>query len=206
METVTHGVFKMGSISDKHSTQIVYCKPVGITLYTAPKPTGTRTVAYGIELFATMPRTVQDLASGKRYIRDQHETFTFRYLSKETDVEDLLNQIRRHFCEVVLRGKEFRWLSNALEVIDVNDGSVVIGNIGTSIVEISKVTHEEIVDTDDTGRFIVVAGALRAKYRIYEPGDNKEEIALKDANYFTDYIEHQRMLVEARKMVIDHLK
>tara|TARA_B100000700_G_scaffold208593_1_gene229270 strand:+ start:24888 stop:25535 length:648 start_codon:yes stop_codon:yes gene_type:complete len=131
----------------------VFCQPIDIDIYSAPYPAKHRVVSYRILHWydCKQPDISVDMDSGEVF-KSKHlgeQTFTFNTGTIGTTIENVTMLIRRHFLEVVAKGKPFKDLRESLrrlngaslakEEVTISDGRVAELN---NVRHVEKIRHD----------------------------------------------------------------
>lgn len=132
----------------------VFCQPVNINIYSAPHPAKHRVVSYQIKYWydCKQPDIAEDMESALDYRSKMlgERTFTFTTGTIGTTIENITMLIRRHFLEVVAKGKPFKDLRESLrrlagaslatEKVNIDDGRTIELN---NVRHVEKIRHNE---------------------------------------------------------------
>jgi hypothetical protein len=99
-----------------------FCKPINIRIYSAPPPVRMRVITYEMAYWESStqpnPETQWDEVQRYRSGLTGCKTFSFTTGTLPMDLEGILTEIRRHFHEIVLRGKPCRTRDDAIERLE----------------------------------------------------------------------------------------
>lgn len=118
-----------------------FCKPINIRIYSAPPPVRMRVITYEMAYWesSTQPDPMSQWGEVSRYRSAVTGSKSFSYTTgtRPLTLNEILTDIRRHFHEIVLRGKSCRTRDEGVERLR------------------SMNTAERYV-TDETGRYFRV--------------------------------------------------
>lgn len=96
-----------------------FCKPINIRIYSAPPPVRMRVVTYEMAYWESSqqpdPATQWGDVVRYRSAVTGNKTFSFTVGTRPLGVVEVLTDIRRHFHEIVLRGKPCRTRDEGIE-------------------------------------------------------------------------------------------
>lgn len=154
-DTLSGAFLCSGFTARRSDLKTAFVKPVNIRVYSAPAPVRMRVVTYDMQFLAkdelvseavtwkSKSTTYQSPFSGKN-------TFSFTVGTSELDLNDLLTNIRRHFYEVVLKGRDCRTRTEGFaRLMDLNTTTRRYTLNDEVLISVFDVHHIRVVDVND---------------------------------------------------------
>jgi hypothetical protein len=206
------GVFLCTGFKARRSTATnAFIKPVNIRMYSAPPPVRMRVVTYDVrfiegteqpsvtEYWKQQIKTYQSPFSG-------NTTFSFTTGTLKISMDELFTLIRRHFYDVVLKGKGSPTRTEAFNrLMNMNAATRRYVMNDTTLLSVFDVHHCRIIDLDQALEHIEVQAVTRYRGAIL---DRRGE-PVYDLNYNGNYISTDHDYVNGRWLLskaVDHFK
>lgn len=177
MDDLAHqGLFNCRSfMAYGEPTTRAFCKPMNIVIYTAPPPVYSRMVTYEMAYWigTQQPSTPDEWAAVSPYISpygNAATTFSFTMKPGIVDFDEILTLIRRHFSDIVIRGKQSLTRDKALTLVHTRNTTAFDNGLdGDEFRKVYHVLHIDHAILVDGLQYEHTSGELR-----YRGSDSKD--------------------------------
>lgn len=205
------GAFLCSGFTARRSTATqAFCKPVNVRIYSAPPPTKHRVVTYQMSFIGVTDPilTPTSWSDAEAYQSPYSGERSFSYITGtlEVELDDVLNDVRRHFYKTVLGGltcppeelafARFMKENNATRRYEIDE---------ETLIRVSKVHHLRRIYVDASGVHIDQRAIVRYQGEI----TNIKGVPVYVLDYVGKYISCNHVYSSTRNLLsaaVDHFK
>lgn len=199
------GVFLCSGFTARRSSAThAFCKPVNIRIYSAPPPVRMRVVTYEMVFIegVDQPQDITDWQEAEAYQSpwNGERSFSFTTGTLEIPLDEVLNQIRRHFYRTVLKGEPCTCRSTGFfRMMSINTTTRRYALDDSTLIQVRDVHHLRHIDPDANGVHVNKKNLVRYRGEIL---NNKGE-PLYHLDYRDKFISTEQAYVSGRKLIDD---